>query len=55
MFTPELFLVAEADNRREQALTLSHEIALARRARSARRRAERVKSHHRAPGATTVR
>jgi hypothetical protein len=55
MFTPELYLVAEADNRRDQALTLSHEVALARRARVARRRAERVKSHHRPTVTTTVR
>jgi hypothetical protein len=55
MFTPDLFLVAEAESRRDQALTLSHEVALARRARSARRRAERVKSHHRAADATRIR
>jgi hypothetical protein len=55
MFTPDLFLIAEADNRRKQALTLSHEVALARRARSARRRGERVKSHRRPASATTAR
>ncbi len=55
MFTPDVFLIAEADNRRAQALTLSHEVALARRARSARRREERVKSHRRPAGATTTR